>query len=94
MKLSLPDEVRRRTTTCPSDFACLSTGASGFTSMCEVERSLDSVLFLKPIDQKVIASCPYAFHYGNAPICSCPSRSYLYEQQRKIRRSEEQEQKS
>jgi len=83
MALSVPDDVRRETTKCPHDFACLSTGSFGDPGKCAV-RDADgkNVLFLTSEEQ---LSCPYRIPFGRGQLCTCPTHYAAYLQQRRDR---------
>lgn len=80
MNLSLPDEVLRETTKCPSNKSCLSTGQCENHNKCDVEWSpCRDVLFLKSKEQDR-PECPYRVSFGTAQVCRCPIKYAVYQQ--------------
>lgn len=75
MNESVPDEVLKATTKCPSNFSCLNkvSGEAGTGCKCNVESFLGKdLLFVRPKDKNTLL-CPYLMHYGSGHICQCPT---------------------
>ena len=81
MNETVPEEVLRETTKCPSGYSCLSNGSGGPTPDCygcEVDFMVGkNLMFVKPKAPKAHV-CPYKMHYGSGHVCLCPVRYYLF----------------
>ena len=70
MTVQVPDSVRKATTKCAHDFACLKTGKCGDRELCPVDYADGKhVLFLK---ERKPALCPYRVSFADRQICCCP----------------------
>jgi len=90
MKITVPDEVLRRTTRCPNDFSCLTDGACGKFPACSCSpgTSYDKYsLFVKTKNIINISLCPYELSFRFEYICLCPTHAALLEELEKIKQS-------
>jgi hypothetical protein len=75
------DEAKTRTTKCPHDFSCLTSGKCGNLALCEILRRFDhNMLYVKTTEDKASALCPYKMVYGSRDehICTCPLHYVIY----------------
>lgn len=72
--LEVSAEVKRLTTRCKKDFACLQNNGD---CLCPVDRVVGGqVVFVKCLQR---SDCPYQHRYGFADcFCACPVRKEIY----------------
>ena len=78
MTLKVPEIVKRETTQCTHEFACLVTGYCGHDKQCEVEFAFGTNALALRFRKRF--SCPYHVSFGEVPLCTCPVRYHLYSQ--------------
>lgn len=77
ININVSDKVRKATTKCNKDFACLKKNGK---PSCAVEDCInDQVLFVSFLNNEY---CPYRESFGNEFICGCPVRKALFDKYR------------
>ena len=78
MVFNISKESLQRTTKCPSNFLCLNNDKNPMYSkerpMCSVEVPLESMIFIKDMNNESI----YKEKYGTGYLCTCPVRFEIY----------------
>jgi hypothetical protein len=80
MKFQISDEIKDRTTECPSDFSCLTEDANPMCNidipMCNGDYiSSENGLFIKPLSND---DCPYQMPFRSGFLCHCPTRLEIF----------------
>ena len=80
MKFQISEEIKNKTTECPSDFQCLKDNEKPMctvdTPMCKGDYVFEkSGLFIKPNTKN---GCPYRMPYRTSSLCLCPVRLEIY----------------
>ena len=74
----VPADVVKKTTRCPSQFACLAGGKN--RPKCDIESANgENVLFIKK-ENKTTRDCPYRIPFGHSQLCTCPVHYTIYRQ--------------
>ena len=77
MEISIPQEVLQKTTQCPHDFSCLSTGQCGGREKCKVrDTNAKTALVLVSKEDR---ECPYRVSFADIQICRCPTHLAIYQ---------------
>jgi hypothetical protein len=85
MKISVPDEVLKKTTRCPNDFSCLTTGSCGNYPACSAGTFYTQDMFsVKTKNIINISLCPYELSFRSDFICQCPTHAALIKELEKI----------
>jgi len=77
--LIVPDEIKKETTKCHSNFSCLESDYRENAGLCRVDFAAGKyILFLKSACSDESWTCHYHLLYGNGSVCFCPVHHYLY----------------
>jgi hypothetical protein len=84
MKIIVPDEVLKKTTQCPNNFSCLTTGSCGKFPACSVGTAYTQGMFsVKKRNIINISLCPYELSFRREYICLCPTHAALIKELKK-----------